>query len=86
MWYGFSDSLPHKHSNGKFIILIIPSAKYLRWPYTRKDKEDPKYDTRKDAEKIIKAYIRFANNRNRYKRFQNEFQVIDLTEDINKAN
>ena len=84
-WPGYS-WLPKKHNQGRFCILIITSARYLRWPYAR-NLEEPKYNTRKDAEIVLKAYIKFANNSSmtKIKRCENEFEIIDITESINKS-
>jgi hypothetical protein len=76
---------PHKTPQGKFVILIITSGRILRWPYSRHS-EEPKYATRKDAEKIIQEYLKFANTSKytKIKRCINEFEVVDLITDINK--
>ena len=72
-WYTKAD----KHPDGKFWIVIVTSGRGLRWPYSR-DSEEPKYKTKKEAESILKAYIKFTDT-NKYKRYIEEFEIVDIT-------
>ena len=73
--------LPKRDPKGIFFVLIITSGRVLRWPY-RKEADPPMYLTRKDAERILKSYVAFANNSSmtRIKRTPEEFEVVELSE------
>lgn len=73
--------LPERTKKGTFFVLIVTSGRILRWPYSRTS-EPPMYAKRKDAERIIKAYLSFAENTRmtRIKRTIEEFEVVELSE------
>jgi hypothetical protein len=75
-------NLPAKSSDGKYCILIVTSSRILRWPY-RATENAPMYNTRKDAEKILKAYVTFANNNRdtHIKRMIEEFEIVEFNEE-----
>lgn len=76
-----SMGLPERAKKGTFFILIITSGRILRWPYSRIS-EPPMYLKRKDAERVLKAYVKFAENTSmtRIKRTIEEFEVVELSE------
>lgn len=69
-------NLPGRTRDGKFYVLIITSGRELRWPYRAKD-DTPRYKTREEAEKILKAYVKFANKQGK-NRIEAEFEVMEL--------
>lgn len=74
--------LPERNAAGKFFVLIVTSARILRWPY-RATEPAPMYNSFTEAEKILKAYLVFANNNHGItgKRYPEEFEVVELTEE-----
>ncbi len=74
--------LPERVKDGKFCVLIITSGRVLHWPYRAKD-DNPMYKTRKDAEKILKAYVKFTEEVDEKPRLLCEFEVVEL--DVKKS-
>jgi hypothetical protein len=74
--------LPSRSTNGKYCVLIVTSSRILRWPYRAVD-DPPMYKTKKEAERILKAYIAFANNNSMtmIKRVIEEFEIVELNEE-----
>jgi hypothetical protein len=74
--------LPSRSSDGKYCVLIVTSSRILRWPYRAVD-DPPRYKTKKEAEKILKAYLSFSNNNSRatIKRVIEEFEIVELNEE-----
>lgn len=85
--FDYLEGLPARKKDGKFYILILTSGRILRWPY-RKESDPPMYETRKDAAKVLKRYVRFANNmdRTRIKRTIEEFEVVEFTGKASELN
>lgn len=70
---------------GEYYVLIVTSGNILKWPYSRFSKP-PQYKTQEQAQKVIKDYVKFANDCDdtKYKRVEAEFEVVAV-KDYNKT-